>query len=217
MKLPFRSIINLLRPVQLLLTLLAYWLGVGLARYLGAIILPEPQIFGALLVVLVLAASNLLTEFFRPFNEPLVMGETRMERELLHSQLMVLSVSLLAVAAILAFLLQRAGFLKTDSAIILTMLSLLALANAIPPVRLVSRGLGELSSAVQIGSLVPTLAFLIQYGMLVVELPCAGSSRVTRRRSSMPCSILPISGTVALIHILTDKTHLVIRTKVRQF
>lgn len=163
---PIRTILNLLRPVQLLLALLAYWLGVGLARYLGATIMPEPQIFGALLVVLLLASSNLLSEYFRPFNEPLIVGEIREERELLRSRLMVLTIGLLAVATLLIYLLQRSSYLETDSTIILALFSLLALANAIPPVRLANRGLGELSSAIQIGSLVPTLAFLFQYGSL---------------------------------------------------
>ncbi len=162
----FRNMLNLIKPVQLLLALLAYWLGVGLARYLGATILPEPQFFGGLLVALILSASYLLTDYFRPLNEPLIAGETRQQRELLRPRILAVSFSFLVVAAVLVFLLQRSGFFQTDIALILAFFCLLALANAIPPVRLVNRGLAELSNAVQIACLVPTLAFLFQFGKL---------------------------------------------------
>jgi 1,4-dihydroxy-2-naphthoate octaprenyltransferase len=61
----------------------------------------------------------------------------------------------------LIFLLQRGGFLGIDTYLLLGGFILLALANAVPPVRLINRGLGELSLAVLIASLTPTLAFLL--------------------------------------------------------
>ena len=161
-----RTIVNFARPVQLMLALLSFWLGVGLARYLGATILPDSQIFGGLFVVFLMAASNLLTEYFRPFNEPLVLGETRAEREKLRSLLLVVSISFLGVGVFLVFLLQRAGFIQIDIAILLVLFGLLALANAVPPFRFTNRGFGGLSSAIQISSLSPTLAFLLQFGGL---------------------------------------------------
>jgi 1,4-dihydroxy-2-naphthoate polyprenyltransferase len=158
------SLLRFSRPLHLLLALLTYGLGLGIARYIGTTLNIEPQILGAIIVLLLLAASALLTEYFRPFNEPIVMGETKKEREEFRSLLLAVSVAFIAVAGLLAFLLQRAGFFRTDAVILFAAFILLALANAVPPVRLVNRGLGELSLAVLLGAFTPTLAFLLQTG-----------------------------------------------------
>lgn len=161
-----RKIFLFSRPVLLVFALLSYGFGLGLARYLGATILPEPQFFGGVIVILLLAASNLLVIYFQPPNEPVVAGETRKEREELRSQLLVVSLCFIATAAILGYLLSRGGFFKADSAFILLTLTLLALANAVPPIRLEGRGLGELSTSIQISGLTPGLAFLLQFGSI---------------------------------------------------
>ncbi len=157
-----QNLARLTRPVQLLFALLTYGLGLGLARYLGSTLLIEPQFLGGVIVIFLLAASSLLTEYFRPFNEPIIEGETRQEREEFRSLLLVISLTFLAVVGILVFLLQRSGFLSFGTYLLLGGFVLLALANAVPPVRLTNRGLGELSLAVMIASLSPTLAFLLQ-------------------------------------------------------
>lgn len=156
-----RHLIRLTRPIQLLLALLTYGLGLGLSRYLGATLLLEPQFFGGIIVCLLLAASSLLMEYFRPINEPIVPGETRKEREELRSTLLIVSLVFLAVVGLLIFLLQRAGFLGPDTFLLLAGFILLALANAVPPVRLINRGLGELSLSVLIATLTPTFAYLL--------------------------------------------------------
>lgn len=161
-----RKIFILTRPVQLVFVLLAYGLGLGLARYLGATIYPEPQFFGGVIVVLMVAASNLLVAYFQPPNEPVIPDETRKEREELRTQILVISLSFMATIAILEFFLSRGGFIKTESGFILAIFTFLALANAVPPIRLENRGLGEISTSIQIASLTPGLAFLLQFGSL---------------------------------------------------
>ena len=156
-----RNIIRFVRPIQLLFALFTYGLGLGLARYLGATLLPEPQFLGGIIVLFVLAASSLLTEYFRPFNEPIIPGETPGEREEFRSLLLVVSLTFLAVVGILVFLLQRGGFLGVDTSLLLAGFILLALANAVPPVRLVNRGLGELSLSILIANFTPTFAYLL--------------------------------------------------------
>jgi 1,4-dihydroxy-2-naphthoate octaprenyltransferase len=162
----FQRILNYTRPVQLIFALLTYGLGLGIARYLGASLLLEPQFIGGMILVLIMATSGLMTEYFRPFNESIIQDETRKEREELRSQLLVVSISFLVTVAVLVFLLGRDGFLHAGAAIILGLFTLLALGNAIPPLRLANRGLGELSTSIQIASLSPALAFLLQFGSL---------------------------------------------------
>jgi len=161
-----RKMFILARPIQLLFGLLAYGLGLGLARYLGSTLLTEPQFFCGVIIVLLLAASNLLIEYFRPPNEPINPGETRKEREELRSYLLISSISFIASVAILVFLLNRDGFIRVETALILALFIILALVNAVPPFRLINRGLGELSTSIQIASLAPSLGFLFQFGSL---------------------------------------------------
>ncbi len=157
----FRNLVRLAHPVQLFFALLTYGLGLGLARYLGATLLLAPQFLGGVIVLFLLVASGLLTEYFRPFNEPIIAGETPAERERFRALLLNVGLALLGVVGLLIFLLQRGGFLGLETFLLLVGFILLALANAVPPVRLVNRGLGELSLAILIASLTPTLAFLL--------------------------------------------------------
>jgi 1,4-dihydroxy-2-naphthoate octaprenyltransferase len=159
-----RKIIFLSQPVQIFLSLMSYSLGLGLARYLGASLSAEPQFFGGLIIVFMMAVSNFLKEYFRPFNEPIILDETRFEREALRKTLFWVSISFLVLVVILLFMLARDGYIRFEVACILFLFISLSLAMAIPPVRLVSRGWGELATAIQISSLSPSLAFLFIYG-----------------------------------------------------
>jgi len=67
---------------------------------------------------------------------------------------------------VVGILLRSAGFVHIESAILMVLFTLLALMNAVPPFRLVNRGLGELSTAIQVASFSPTLAFLFEYNKL---------------------------------------------------
>ncbi len=159
-----RHILRLIRPVHLLLALLTYSMGLGIARYLGVTLRLVPQFVGGTILLLLLAASGLLSEYFRPFNEPLLPGKelTPREQEQLRAYLLAFGAAFLGVAGLLVFLLQRAGSLQLDAVLLLAVFTLLALANAVPPVRLANRGFGELVNAYLIASLTPTLAYFLQ-------------------------------------------------------
>src|SRR6185295_8584567 len=126
-----RNLLDFVRPVQLFLALLTYCLGLGLARYLGTSLRLEPGLGGAAVVLLLLMASNLLVEYFRPWNEPLTGAEmTPAEREQLRSLLLTFGAAFLCVAGMLIFLLQLGGFLRLDSALLLVVFTLLGLTAA---------------------------------------------------------------------------------------
>ena len=159
-----RPILRLTRPLHLLLVLLTYTLGLGIARYLGTPLRPDAQFLGGAIVLLLLAASGLFTAGFRPFNEPIVTGQTPGEREALRRLLLAFGVVFLAAACMFFFFLQRAGLIRLDSGLLLALFAALALGNALPPLRLSNRGFGEIVDAFLIASLAPTLAFLLQTG-----------------------------------------------------
>lgn len=159
-----KHILRLTQPIRLILVLLTYSLGLGLARYLGVMLRPEAQFLGGAIVILLLAASGLLTAAFRPFNEPIVPGETPGERELLRRRLLAFWGGCMAVAGMLAVFLQRIGLMSLEAGLLLVLFAALGLLNALPPVRLSNRGFGEIVDAFLIASLAPTIGFFLQSG-----------------------------------------------------
>lgn len=160
------TLLRLTRPVHLLLALLTYGLGIGVARYLGGLLQPLLQIAGGLSLLLLLAASNLLIEYFRPLNEPILPGETRPAREALRPVLLTVSVAFVAVSALLAFLLRLQGHLPASDALLVVLYLLLCLALAVPPLRLVERGIGEIVTAFLLAVLTPAISFLMVFPSL---------------------------------------------------
>lgn len=161
--LPLNAIVRLARPTQLLLALLTYGLGLGIARYLGGLLNPLAQIAGGLSLLFLLAASSLLVEYFRPPNEPILPGETRQQREALRPLLLTVSAAFIAVAALLAFLLYQQGRLPLNDALLFVLYLLLCLSLAVPPVRLVERGIGEVVTAFLLAVLTPAISFLMVF------------------------------------------------------
>jgi 1,4-dihydroxy-2-naphthoate octaprenyltransferase len=157
----FTAILRLTRPIHLLLALLTYGLGIGIARYLGGVMRPVPQFFGGLSLLLLLAAANLLGEYFRPPNEPIVPAETRQKRAELRSILLTVSAAFITSAVLLAFLLGWQGYLPAQAALLMVFYLLLILSIAVPPVRLLERGFGEIITAFLIAVLTPAIAFLL--------------------------------------------------------
>lgn len=159
-----RVLLRLSHPIHLLLAALTYCLGAGIARYLN-LLSSVPAFWlglgGALLLQLSMA---LLTEVFRPFNDPILPDETRTQRLALRNAALLISVSALAAVAVIALLLGRAGSLSPSAALFMGISLLVVLAQALPPVRLVNSGFGELALAVHLASLIPALAFLFQAG-----------------------------------------------------
>ncbi len=157
------TILRLTRPIHLLLALLAYGLGLGIARYLGGLLNPLAQIAGGLSLLFLLAASSLLIEYFRPPTEPILPGETRAEREALRPLLLTVSAAFIAVAALLAFLLYLQGGLPVNDALLFILYLLLCLSLAVPPIRLVERGMGEVVAAFLLAVLTPAISFLMVF------------------------------------------------------
>ncbi len=78
--------------------------------------------------------------------------------------LLAFGLAFLAVAGLFVFLLQRLGLINLEAGLLFVIFVLVALANALPPLRLTTRGFGELADAFLIASLTPTIAFFLQVG-----------------------------------------------------
>lgn len=150
------------RPLYLFLTALTYSLGLGIASYLGTTLRVDLQFLAGTVLVLLMAASGLLTAAFRPVNEPLVPGQAPHERDALRRRLLAFGVGCMGVAGMLIFALRRANLIQLDGALLLALFAAVALANALPPTRLSNRGFGELADAFLIASFTPIIAYFLQ-------------------------------------------------------
>lgn len=163
---------KLSRPLNLLLAALTYTLGASIPAYLGKPF--QPVTFGLGLAGVLLAqwSMALFGEVFRPHNEPLVEGETPRQKETLRNNMLYISVAALTATVFIIYLLYINQALVLPSlrepqggAFLFLLLSIiLVLAYAMPPIRLVNRGFGELTLAAHIAYVIPSVAFLLQAG-----------------------------------------------------
>ena len=155
-------LLRLTRPLLLILAALNFTLGAGVANYLGEGTRPDAFWLGLIGVVMAQLAMNTLTEVFRPFNEPIVPGETIAARRTLRNNLLYLSIGAVAAAALTLFVLSQTGALNSASALLFAVSLLAVLGYAVPPFRLLDRGFGEFVLAAHLAYVIPSIGFLVQ-------------------------------------------------------
>jgi 1,4-dihydroxy-2-naphthoate octaprenyltransferase len=159
-----KSIFIISRPILLILAALTYSLGAGIAHYIGRQISVPSFGLGGLAVLALLASASLFTECFRLPLMPLAQGETPRQRERFRVTLLEVAYAGLTLSAIAILTLLLTNSLNLSADILIVLVFLFLLAYAIPPLRLFETGYGELVMAISIGTLLPALAFLLQYG-----------------------------------------------------
>lgn len=158
------NLFKLSRPLHLLLAALTYLLGASIPAYLGRPFQLPPFLLGFAGILLAQAGMALLGEVFRPHNEPLVAGETPKQKETLRSNMLYVSVGMIATIVIIAFVAYLSFDLTLATFLFLLASILLVLLYSIHPFRLVDRGFGELLLAVHIAYIIPSIGFLFQTG-----------------------------------------------------
>jgi 1,4-dihydroxy-2-naphthoate octaprenyltransferase len=154
--------LKLTRPLHLLLAALTYVLGASIPAYLGKPFQPITFLLGLAGVLFAQLSMSLLAEVFRPHNEPLVEDETPQKKETLRNNALYVSIAALAANAFIAFTLYTNDTLTLPTFYFLLFSLFLALAYAIPPLRLLDRGFGELTLAAHIAYVIPSIGFLLQ-------------------------------------------------------
>jgi 1,4-dihydroxy-2-naphthoate octaprenyltransferase len=155
-------LLKLSRPLLLLLAALTYLLGASISAYLGKSFQNLTFLLGLGGVVLAQLSMNLLAEAFRPHNEPMIEGETPAQKEALRSNLLYISYAALTACAMIAFLLYINQGLNLPTFIFLLLSLVLVVLYAVPPLRLLDRGFGELALAAHMAYVVPSIGFLLQ-------------------------------------------------------
>jgi len=158
------KILKLSHPIHLLLAALTYTLGAGISRYLGQPVRFASFGLGLLAVLALLGAASLFAEYFRLPLTPLAEGETFRQRERFRVTLLQVSYAALTLSAVASLTLLLTGLLGLYAGILFVLAFLVMVAYAVPPMRLSETGFGELVLAVTFGTLLPALAFLLQFG-----------------------------------------------------
>ncbi len=154
--------LKLSRPLHFFLTALTYVLGASIPSYLGKPFQPLTFALGLGCAILSQLSMSLLAEVFRPYNEPLVEDETPQQKETLRNNMLYISVAALASAAFIVYQLFINQALSLPAVILLLLSFVLVVSYAIPPIRLLDRGFGELALAAHIAYIVPSIGFLLQ-------------------------------------------------------
>ena len=157
-----RNILRLSRPLHLLLAALTYTLGASIPAYLGQSLRSSIFWLGLAAVLLAQLSMGLLAEVFRPYNEPLIENETPKQKEILRNNMLYISIAAVTVTAFIIYLLYIDQALGLPSFLFFLSSFILVLAYAIPPIRLLNRGFGELTLAAHIAYIVPSIGFLLQ-------------------------------------------------------
>ncbi len=160
----FRHILRLSRPLHLLLAALTYVLGASIPAYLGKSFDNSTFWLGLAWVLLAQLSMSLLAEVFRPENEPILENETRQQRRFVHNSALYISLAALTVFTVIGFMLYLDRNLTLSAFYFLLLSLILILAYSTPPVRLLNRGLGELTLAAHIAYVIPSIGFLLRAG-----------------------------------------------------
>jgi 1,4-dihydroxy-2-naphthoate octaprenyltransferase len=159
-----KSLINISRPILILLAVITYSLGAGIAHYLGKSIRIASFGLGGLAVLALIGSASLFTEYFRLPLLPLAQGETPRQREQFRVILLEVAYAGLTLSAIAIITLLLTNSLNLSADIFIVLAFFFMLAYSIPPLRLSETGYGELVLAITIGTLFPAISFLLQYG-----------------------------------------------------
>jgi 1,4-dihydroxy-2-naphthoate octaprenyltransferase len=183
-----RPLARLGRPSHLLFAALTYLLGAGIARYLGALTVRHVFWLGLIGVLMAQMGMSLLGVVFRPADEPLSDSDDPVRRRSLRDAALYLSAGALAAAGVIGFILYKDGRLAVPALMCLGLSLASILLYAVPPVRLMDRGFGELLVATHISYLVPSIGFLLQ----------ARSYHLLLNASVLPLTLLLLATFLAL-------------------
>lgn len=160
------------RPLALLAGVLLYALGSGVVVYLGYPLDWTRYWLGQACVTLLQLSSYYLKTYYA-LPDPSARRNARRRQDPLDAEenlprpiLLQAAFTTLTIGAVITVLLVARGAMNPPTLFILGVAFLLSFFYAVPPVRLVDSGYGELSEAILVMNLTPALAFLFQTGSL---------------------------------------------------
>lgn len=171
----FPIILRYARPGMLVAGALFFILGTGMAKYLGHPILWTRFGLGLASVLLLQLMSYFFKAYFdlvdassplRRMQRDADDEDQRATRQIPPQSVLMLGVTAMTGGAVVTVLLFTMGAINPEVFLFMGFAFLLSYFYAVPPLRLVYTGYGELVEAIVIANLFPTLAFLLQTGEL---------------------------------------------------
>jgi 1,4-dihydroxy-2-naphthoate octaprenyltransferase len=167
-----RFFLQLSRPLNIINAVLLYLLGISIAHYLSGHVDWSVLLYGLVWVIVLLLATQFLNEFFDPMvliNNPTIkhtpfsgvsgaVGVGKIPRQVVFW----VGLAFLAIATSLMVLIIKIQGINQAALFISGLIFIGELLFALPPVRLVSSGYGELLISIINVSLIPALAYLMQ-------------------------------------------------------
>lgn len=173
---PILLLFQYANPWLLLAGIVFYTLGGGVVLFLGGAIDWVNFWLGLVMLLILMASSFYLKSYYDTFETnpqlhlPPRLRLLRKDEEaaagLPRALFLQVSITTLTVGAVLTVLLFQRGALNPPAFILLGIAFLLAFFYAVPPLRLVNTGYGELTQALLIVNLFPALSYLFQTGEL---------------------------------------------------
>jgi 1,4-dihydroxy-2-naphthoate octaprenyltransferase len=181
----------------LLAGILTYSLGGGIANYLGHTIDWSIYWLGQALVTLLQLSGYYLKAYYDVLEDPANLRQrsqyTRRDGSTLNPKQVLLPAGLtvLSVGAVITVLMFSRGTLNLASLLILGVAFTVAFFYAVPPIRLVYSGYGELAETILITNLFPAMAYLFQTGemhrlLLMLTLPVTALYLAMKVAYSLP-------------------------------
>ncbi|HTX80240.1 MAG TPA: hypothetical protein VMC62_11250, partial [Longilinea sp.] len=166
-----------LNPFYLVIGVLYYAMGVGIAHFLGHIIQWQEFWAGLACVFVLQIASYFLKAYFELKETPSSSTAERARKNLLSRSFMLVGLTALSIGAVLTVFLLSLRVDKPLALFIFGIMFVLAFTYGVPPFSLYKRGYGELSNAIILSTLTPALAYVLQIGALhriltVLTIPC---------------------------------------------
>ncbi len=168
-------ILGYARPIMLLAGALFFVLGAGMAKYLGHPIDWARFGLGLAAILLLQLMSYFIKAYYdlidassplRRMQKDADDEEQRAIRQLPPQSILLLGATAMTGGAVVTVLLFTIGALNLEVIIFMGLSFVLSYFYAVPPLRLVYTGYGELVEAIVIANLFPTFAFLLQAGEL---------------------------------------------------
>jgi 1,4-dihydroxy-2-naphthoate octaprenyltransferase len=179
---PINVLIRDVQPWALVAGVITYALGCGIVKYLGHPIDWSVYWLGQALVTMMQASGYLLSSYYDELenvrrgisNRNVTPGDPPAIS--ISQVLLAASLTVLSVGAVLTVLMIARGVLNATSLVILGISFVLTFFYAVPPVRLVYSGYGELVEAILVTNLFTALGYLFQVGemhrlILMLSLP----------------------------------------------
>lgn len=166
--------LRIARPPLLLLAVLLYALGAGVADYLGTLINWNVYLLGQIWILLIFVGAFFLYEYFAAIETGPVLARRAYSGgigrvgpgALSRTVLLAAGFTSLAIAASITVLIFQQPMVSPGGLIFMAVFVVAALMLVVPPTRLAGRGYGEIITALLLSNLVPALAFLFQTGEL---------------------------------------------------